>query len=64
MADKYCTMYSVPEKMLYIKTKYVKKMFNLDEEKIDVHLATRSFVFGRARKPIMLISDVGTDSWY
>ena len=45
MADEYYTMYSVPEKMLYIKTKYVKKIFNLDEEKIDVHLTTRSFIF-------------------
>ena len=31
-----------------------KKMFNLDKEKIDCEVLTRSFVFGKVSKPKML----------
>ena len=43
-----------------------KKMFNLDEEKIIVHLAKVSFVFGRTRcrECCVLFSDVGTGAIY
>ena len=41
-------------------------MFNLEKEKIFVHLATRILVFGRARKPKMFvfIFDVGARGIY
>jgi len=49
--SKYWLLYS----FFYCKNN-LKKMFNIDEEKIEGALSrTRSFVFGRARKPRMLI---------